>query len=167
MPEAPARGRAHTGRACQAGPNQEEIRPKPSGANNQKETIRIMRKVLTVAAAAAGVAALGAASPALASGNNSGVTAGAVSLLNIDASSAAHWQICGQNVFAQSFDQNCDNRDHIGPGPQSGVTAGDVSGGNLDISSAAHWQICGQNIAVSPSLNQMCKNYDHLSEDAQ
>ena len=126
-----------------------------------------MRKVLTVAAAAAGVAALGAASPVLASGNNSGVSAGDVSLLNIDASSAGHWQICGQNLFAQSFEQNCDNRDHIGDGPQSGVTAGDVSGGNLDISSFAHWQICGQNVGVAPSLNQQCLNYDHMSDDAQ
>ncbi|RRR96467.1 hypothetical protein [Glycomyces terrestris] len=122
-----------------------------------------MRKVLTVAAVAAGAAAISAA-PAMAGGNNSGVTAGPVSLVNIDASSAAHWQICGQNVLAQSFNQNCDNRDHIGPGPQSGVTPGDVSAANLDVSSAAHWQICGQNVLVSPSLNQQCKNYDHLNE---
>ena len=125
-----------------------------------------MRKVLTVAAVAAGAAAISAAAPVMA-GNNSGVNAGDVSLLNIDASSAAHWQICGQNVFAQSFNQNCDNRDHIGEGPQSGVNAGDLSLGNLDISDAAHWQICGQNVAVSPSLNQQCKNFDHMSEDAQ
>ncbi|THV43451.1 hypothetical protein, partial [Glycomyces buryatensis] len=83
-----------------------------------------MRKVLTVAAVAAGAAAF-AAAPAMAT--NSGVAAGPVSLLNIDASSAAHWQICGQNVFTQSFGQVCDNRDHIGEGPQSGVTAGDLS----------------------------------------
>jgi len=122
-----------------------------------------MRKVLTVAAAAAGaVAALGAAAPAMA--QNSGVWAGPVSLVNIDASSAAHWQICGQNVLTQSFDQVCDNRDHIGEGPQSGVTPGDVSLGNLDISDAAHWQICGQNVGVSPSLDQQCANYDHLNE---
>ncbi|MFG3343189.1 hypothetical protein [Glycomyces sp. NPDC048151] len=124
-----------------------------------------MRKVLTVAAVAAGAAALSAA-PAMA-GNNSGVSAGPVSLVNIDASSAAHWQICGQNVLTQSFGQVCDNRDHIGEGPQSGVDAGDVSLGNLDISSAAHWQICGQNVGVAPSLDQMCKNYDHITPAAQ
>ncbi|MBO3735258.1 hypothetical protein [Glycomyces niveus] len=124
-----------------------------------------MRKVLTVAAVAAGAAALSAA-PAMA-GNNSGVNAGPVSLVNIDASSAAHWQICGQNVLTQSFGQNCDNRDHIGEGPQSGVNAGDVSAANLDISDAAHWQICGQNVGVAPSLDQMCKNYDHMSDSAQ
>ncbi|WP_112133146.1 hypothetical protein [Glycomyces dulcitolivorans] len=122
-----------------------------------------MRKALTVAAVAAGAAALSAA-PAMAGGNNSGVTAGPVSLVNIDASSAAHWQICGQNVLTQSFGQVCDNRDHIGEGPQSGVTAGDVSLGNLDISDAAHWQICGQNVGVAPSLDQQCLNYDHLNE---
>ena len=124
-----------------------------------------MRKVLTVAAVAAGAAALSAA-PAMA-GNNSGVNAGPVSLVNIDASSAAHWQICGQNVVAQSFGQVCDNHDHIGDGPQSGINAGDVSAANLDISSAAHWQICGQNVGVSPSLDQMCKNYDHMPAAAQ
>jgi hypothetical protein len=123
-----------------------------------------MRKVLTVAAVAAGTAAL-AASPAMA--QNSGVTAGDTSLVNLDASSALHWQICGQNVLAQSFGQVCDNRDHIGEGPQSGVWAGDTALLNGDVSSLAHWQICGQNIAVSPSLSQQCLNYDHLSDDAQ
>ncbi|WP_100448718.1 hypothetical protein [Glycomyces xiaoerkulensis] len=123
-----------------------------------------MRKVLTVAAAAAGVAAIGAAAPATATGNNSGVAAGDVSLINLDASDALHWQICGQNLLAQSFGQVCDNRDHIGEGPQSGVTAGDVSLANVDASSAAHWQICGQNVAVSPSLDQQCLNQDHVSE---
>ncbi|GAA2144344.1 hypothetical protein [Glycomyces algeriensis] len=125
-----------------------------------------MRKVLTVAAVAAGAAALSAA-PAMAGGNNSGVTAGDVSLVNLDASSLAHWQICGQNVLTQSFGQVCDNRDHIGDGPQSGVDAGDTSLINGDVSSALHWQICGQNIAVSPSLDQQCLNYDHLSDEAQ
>ncbi|MEU5154259.1 hypothetical protein [Glycomyces sp. NPDC021274] len=125
-----------------------------------------MRKVLTVAAVAAGAAALSAA-PAMAGGNNSGVTAGDVSLVNLDASSLAHWQICGQNVLTQSFGQVCDNRDHIGEGPQSGVDAGATSLVNGDVSSALHWQICGQNIAVSPSLHQQCLNYDHLSADAQ
>ncbi|MCD0444345.1 hypothetical protein LO763_11995 [Glycomyces sp. A-F 0318] len=123
-----------------------------------------MRKVLTVAAVAAGTAAL-AASPAMA--QNSGVSAGDTSLVNLDASSLAHWQICGQNVIANSFGQVCDNRDHIGEGPQSGVWAGDTSLINGDVSSALHWQICGQNIAVSPSLDQQCLNYDHMSDDAQ
>jgi hypothetical protein len=125
-----------------------------------------MRKSTYVLAAAAGVAAIGAvATPAMA--ENSGVTAGDTSLLNIDASSAAHWQICGQNILAQSFGQVCDNRDHIGEGPQSGVWAGDTSLANLDISDAAHWQICGQNIGVSPSLGQQCLNYDHMPNTAQ
>ncbi len=128
-----------------------------------------MRKVLTVAAAAAGVAAVAAAAaPAMASGTNSGVTAGDASLVNLDASSAAHWQICGQNILATSFEQVCDNRDHIGEeGPQSGVTAGDRSLVNGDLSSLAHWQICGQNVGVAPSLYQQCLNYDHVSDDAQ
>ncbi|MCD0444343.1 hypothetical protein LO763_11985 [Glycomyces sp. A-F 0318] len=123
-----------------------------------------MRKITTAAAvAAAGIAALGAASPAMA--QNSGVTAGDTSLVNLDASSLAHWQICGQNVLAQSFGQDCDNRDHIGEGPQSGVWAGDTSLINADASSAAHWQICGQNILVSPSLDQDCINTDHIEDD--
>ncbi|SDE40837.1 hypothetical protein [Glycomyces harbinensis] len=121
-----------------------------------------MRKVLYVAAAAAAAAAAGIASPAMA-GYSSGVDAGPVSLVNIDASSAAHWQICGQNVLTQSFGQVCDNRDHIGQGPQSGVTAGDVSAANLDISDAAHWQICGQNVLTAPSLDQQCLNTDHMN----
>jgi hypothetical protein len=125
-----------------------------------------MRKVLTVAAVAAGVAALSAA-PAMAGGNNSGVDAGPVSLLNVDASSASHWQVCGQNLLTQSFNQDCDNRDHIGDGPQSGVTPGATSLSNLDLSSASHWQVCGQNSSVAPSLDQECKNADHLSEGAR
>jgi hypothetical protein len=125
-----------------------------------------MRKSTYVLAAAAGIAAIGAAaSPAIA--ENSGVTSGPVSLLNVDASSASHWQICGQNVHSQSFDQDCDNRDHIGRGPQSGVDAGETSLGNLDLSSASHWQICGQNASVAPSLDQMCKNTDHMPNSAQ
>jgi hypothetical protein len=123
-----------------------------------------MRKVLTVAAVAAGTAAL-AASPAMA--QNSGVNAGNTSLVNLDASSALHWQICGQNILANSFGQVCDNRDHIGEGPQSGVNAGETSIVNADASSLAHWQICGQNIAVSPSIEQQCLNYDHMPADAQ
>jgi hypothetical protein len=123
-----------------------------------------MRKVLTVAAVAAGTAAL-AASPVMA--QNSGVNAGKTSLVNLDASSALHWQICGQNILANSFGQVCDNRDHIGEGPQSGVNAGETSILNADASSLAHWQICGQNIAVSPSIEQQCLNYDHIDEDAQ
>ncbi|MBO3735256.1 hypothetical protein [Glycomyces niveus] len=124
-----------------------------------------MRKTTATAAfavAAAGVAVLGAASPAMA--QNSGVWAGPVSLANIDASSAAHWQICGQNVLTTSYNQNCDNRDHIGPGPQSGVNAGDVSAANVDASSAAHWQICGQNV-LTQSFWQNCDNTDHISDN--
>ncbi|MFC4335306.1 hypothetical protein [Salininema proteolyticum] len=122
-----------------------------------------MRKVLSTAAiAAAGLATVGAA-PALALGN-SGVDAGEVSLANVDLSSAAHWQICGINAFAQSYGQNCDNRDHFGEGPQSGVDAGSVSVANLDGSSAAHWQICGGNLATSPSLDQNCDNRDHFTQ---
>jgi hypothetical protein len=126
-----------------------------------------MRKSTYVLAAAAAVAAVSAAaSPAMA--QNSGVTAGDTSLVNLDASSALHWQICGQNILANSFGQVCDNRDHIGDdGPQSGVWAGDTSLLNGDVSSLAHWQICGQNIAVSPSIDQQCLNYDHMSDDAQ
>jgi hypothetical protein len=123
-----------------------------------------MRKITTTAAfAAAGVAVLGAAaSPAMA--HNSGVEAGDFSLVNLDASSLAHWQICGQNILTQSYGQNCDNRDHIGPGPQSGVEAGDFSLINGDLSSALHWQICGQNI-LAQSFGQNCDNRDHISED--
>ncbi|MEU6858050.1 hypothetical protein AB0B28_04115 [Glycomyces sp. NPDC046736] len=122
-----------------------------------------MNKVLTATAVAAGaLAALGSAGTAMAA-NSSGVDAGPVSLVNIDASSAAHWQICGQNILTTSFNQVCDNRDHIGPGPQSGINAGDVSVANVDASSAAHWQICGQNVGVSPSLAQQCLNYDHVN----
>jgi hypothetical protein len=122
-----------------------------------------MRKIIATAAfAAAGVAVLGAAgSPAMA--QNSGVQAGDVSLVNIDASSAAHWQICGQNILTTSYDQSCDNRDHIGEGPQSGVMAGPVSGVNLDASDAAHWQICGQNV-LTQSFGQVCDNTDHISD---
>ncbi|MCD0444344.1 hypothetical protein LO763_11990 [Glycomyces sp. A-F 0318] len=125
-----------------------------------------MRKTTYVLAAAAGIAAVSAAaSPAMA--QNSGVWAGDTSLVNLDASSALHWQICGQNVLANSFGQVCDNRDHIGHGPQSGVTAGDTSLINADASDLAHWQICGQNIGVSPSLDQDCMNYDHMPNSAQ
>ncbi|HLU27185.1 MAG TPA: hypothetical protein VKZ65_02020 [Glycomyces sp.] len=127
-----------------------------------------MKKAASTAlVAAAGLAALGAAaSPAMA--QNSGVWAGDQSLANLDASSALHWQICGQNILTTSFGQNCDNRDHIGEeGPQSGVLAGDRSLLNGDLSSLAHWQICGQNIGVAPSLHQQCLNYDHVSDDAQ
>ncbi|GLZ81055.1 hypothetical protein Afil01_58620 [Actinorhabdospora filicis] len=121
-----------------------------------------MRKTIATAFVAAGVAALAFSGTAAANGPNSGAFAGALSLVNIDASDAAHWQICGQNVFAQSYSQVCDNRDHIGGGPQSGAYAGDLSIANVDISDAAHWQICGQNVGVSPSLVQKCQNTDHM-----
>jgi hypothetical protein len=127
-----------------------------------------MRKSLTAAVLAAGVAAFGFAGVAAAdtegmNGSNSGAHAGNVSLVNVDASSAGHWQICGQNVLTQSLNQKCDNRDHIGAAPQSGAFAGDVSAANVDISDFAHWQICGQNVLVAPSLNQQCLNTDHTS----
>ncbi|MQM26312.1 hypothetical protein [Glycomyces albidus] len=122
-----------------------------------------MRKVLAVTAAAAGaIAALGAASPAMA--QNSGVWAGSPSLINADASSLAHWQICGQNILANSYGQVCDNRDHIGSGQNSGVWAGSPSLVNADASSALHWQICGQNV-LATSFGQVCDNRDHISED--
>ncbi|MQM26311.1 hypothetical protein [Glycomyces albidus] len=125
-----------------------------------------MRKALIVTAAAAGaIAAVGSAGSAMA--QNSGVWAADAALINADASSLAHWQICGQNVLATSFGQVCDNRDHIGSGPQSGVWAAGPALANLDASSALHWQICGQNIAVSPSLEQVCKNYDHVTHAAE
>ncbi|GAB3648341.1 hypothetical protein [Glycomyces tarimensis] len=125
-----------------------------------------MRKSTFVIATVAGLAAASAAAaPAMA--QNSGVNAGDHSVLNLDASSALHWQICGQNIFTQSIGQVCDNRDHIGHGPQSQVNAGDSSVGNVDLSDLAHWQICGQNIGVSPSLDQQCLNYDHMPAWAQ
>src|SRR5690606_25951777 len=122
-----------------------------------------MRISTTAVAIAAGVAALGAAaSPAMA--QNSGVWAGDQSLVNLDASSALHWQICGQNILATSYGQDCDNRAHIGEhGPQSGVVAGDRSLVNGDVSSLAHWQICGQNI-LATSYGQDCDNRDHISD---
>ena len=123
-----------------------------------------MRKTIAAAAfAAAGVAVLGAAAPAMA--QSSGVNAGAVSLVNIDASDAAHWQICGQNILTQSYDQNCDNTDHMGDGSSSGVNAGDVSGVNVDASDAAHWQICGQNV-LTQSYFQDCDNRHHIGDGA-
>ena len=124
-----------------------------------------MRKTTYLLAAAAGIAAVGAAAtPAMA--QNSGVWAGDTSLLNLDASSALHWQVCGQNILTQSFGQNCDNRDHIDDdGPQSGIHAGDTSLVNADASSLAHWQVCGQNVGVAPSLAQNCDNRDHTPSD--
>lgn len=118
-----------------------------------------MRKIFTTTAVAAGIGAFALAGVAQA--GNSGAYAGDLSLVNVDASSAAHWQICGQNVLTQSYAQNCDNRDHIGTGPQSGAFAGALSLVNLDASDAAHWQICGQNVLVAPSLDQQCQNSDH------
>ena len=122
-----------------------------------------MRTSTAAAAIAAGIAVIGAAaSPAMA--QNSGVAAGEQSLLNLDASDALHWQICGQNVLGTSFDQTCDNSDHIGDGPNSGVVAGDQSLVNGDLSSAAHWQICGQNV-LTTSFGQDCGNSDHIDVD--
>jgi hypothetical protein len=122
-----------------------------------------MRKITATAAfAAAGVAVLGAAaSPATA--QNAGVTAGEPSHGNVDASSRADWQICGQSVQTQFVNQDCDNRDHIGLDPQSQVTAGDASVVNADASSRAHWQICGQDVQTQ-SIGQDCDNRDHVSE---
>ncbi|WP_026932298.1 hypothetical protein [Glycomyces tenuis] len=121
-----------------------------------------MRTSTAAAAVAAGLAVLGAAAPAMA--QNSGVVAGDQSLLNLDASDALHWQVCGQNVLTTSVDQNCDNRDHIGEGPNSGVVAGDQSLVNGDVSSLAHWQVCGQNV-LATSFGQNCGNADHIDED--
>jgi hypothetical protein len=50
----------------------------------------------------------------MAAGNDSGVTAGDGSLLDVDASSRAHWQICGQHIGVEpSLDQQCLNYDHM------------------------------------------------------
>jgi hypothetical protein len=113
-----------------------------------------MRKSFALIAAAAGIAAIGAAAPAMAAGP--GVDAGDLSLVNVDASDAAHWQICGQNVLAQPAGQDCDNSNSGNGG--SGVDAGDMSLANLAAGNAAHWQICGQNVGVSPLFGQMCDN---------
>ncbi|MCH7231392.1 hypothetical protein L0U85_11110 [Glycomyces sp. L485] len=113
-----------------------------------------MRKSIVIAAAA-GIAAVGAAGPAIAA-QDAGVAAGDLSLVNVNASDAAHWQVCGQNVLAQPYGQDCDNSDQ--GTDDSGVDAGALSLINADASGAAHWQVCGQNVGVSPLLNQMCAN---------
>jgi hypothetical protein len=111
----------------------------------------IMLKTTVAAAAAAGFAVLGVAGSAMAQG----VDAGDLSLANIDASDAAQWQICGQNVLAQPDDQDCDNAD----GADSGSgTGSDLSLVNGDGSDAAHWQICGQNVLAQ--LDGTCDNGD-------
>jgi len=107
-----------------------------------------MRKVLTIAAVAAGAAAFSAA-PAMA---DHGVDAGDLSLANIDASDAAQWQICGQNVLAQPGGQDCDNS---GNGSDSGTSAGSLSLANANASDAAHWQICGQEIGSQLPVKQV------------
>ena len=111
-----------------------------------------MRKTTVILAAAAGIAAVGMAAPAMADG--SGVNAGELSLVNVDASDAAQWQICGQNVLAQPGGQDCDNTDGA---DGAGVDAGDMSLANADASGAAHWQICGQNVGAQ-LFGQMCGN---------
>ena len=80
-----------------------------------------MRKTTYLLAAAAGIAAVGAAAtPAMA--RELGSLGRGHGLLNLDASSALHWQICGQNILTQSFGQNCDNRDHIDDAARSPVS---------------------------------------------
>jgi hypothetical protein len=111
-----------------------------------------MRKTTIILAAAAGIAAVGAAAPAMA--DDSGVNAGELSLVNLDASDAAQWQICGQNVLAQPGGQDCDNSDGA---DDAGVDAGALSLANADASNAAHWQICGQNVGAQ-LFGQMCAN---------
>ena len=119
-----------------------------------------MRKTLTTALIAAGIGVLAFAGVASA-GGNSGASSGPIGGINLDASSAAHWQICGQNAFALPTGQTCDNRDHIGSGPQSGAHSTGVALANIDASDAAHWQICGQNL-FSLVPNQTCDNTDHI-----
>ena len=111
-----------------------------------------MRKTTIVLAAAAGIAAIGAAAPVMAS--DSGVNAGDLSLVNVDASDAAHWQVCGQNVLAQPGMTDCDNSDGA---DGAGVDSGALSLVNADASDAAHWQICGQNIGAQLP-GQLCDN---------
>ncbi|HZE41198.1 MAG TPA: hypothetical protein VE172_20555 [Stackebrandtia sp.] len=123
-----------------------------------------MRKTLAVAAIAAGIGAFALAGAAQAAPTgNSGAHSAPLGLVNVDASDAAHWQICGQNVFTISDQQNCNNKDHVGHGPQSGASSDGVALGNLDASSAAHWQICGQNVGVL-SNGQLCDNHDHTGK---
>jgi len=137
-----------------------EVRPNPKedvrtlGRTTKKETKSIMRKVLSVAAAT-GVAVLGAAAPAIAAGSS--VAPGDLSLANIDASDAAQWQICGQNVLAQPGGQDCDNAG--AEAGDSGVDAGALSLVNADASDAAHWQICGQEVGAQLP-GQLCDNAD-------
>ncbi|MDA1359444.1 hypothetical protein O1R50_07420 [Glycomyces luteolus] len=111
-----------------------------------------MRKSTIVLAAAAGIAAVGAAAPVMAA--DSGVNAGELSLVNVDASDAAKWQVCGQNILAQPGGQDCDNSDGA---DSAGVDAGALSLVNADASDAAHWQICGQNVGAQ-LFGQMCGN---------
>jgi hypothetical protein len=112
-----------------------------------------MIKTTVAAAAAAGFAVLGVAGSAMAQG----VDAGDLSLANIDASDAAQWQVCGQNVLAQPGGQDCDNSGSEAGG--SGVDGGALSLVNADASDAAHWQICGQNVIAQPD-GQDCDNAD-------
>ena len=112
-----------------------------------------MLKTTVAAAAAAGFAVLGVAGSAMAQG----VDAGDLSLANVDASDAAQWQICGQNVLAQPGGQDCDNSGS--DAGDSGVDAGALSLVNADGSGAAHWQICGQNAGAQLS-GELCDNAD-------
>lgn len=115
------------------------------------------RSIVTAALAAAGI--LGLAAPAQAAhtataadttvyyvtadGEAVAIPDGGIQLAYIDASGAAHWQICGVNVLGETVAQNCDNASgsSVPPGPPPAMSLA-----NVDLGDAAHWQICGVNV---------------------
>ncbi|HEY1176357.1 MAG TPA: hypothetical protein VGF17_09375 [Phytomonospora sp.] len=110
-----------------------------------------MKRAIVTAALAAGILGL-AAAPAQADTTTYYVTAdgervaipdGGIQLVHVDASGAAHWQICGVNVLGETVAQRCDNAS--GDTARAAVPPA-MSLANVDLGDAAHWQICGVNV---------------------
>ncbi|GIG59752.1 hypothetical protein Lfu02_41240 [Longispora fulva] len=80
------------------------------------------------------------------------------SLINIDATDAAHVPVCGVNAATHSANQACDNWDRASSAQQSGASNKPFGLINLDLTRAAHLPICGVNVLVSNSDNQQCSN---------
>lgn len=81
---------------------------------------------------------------------------GGVSLADVDAKNAAHWQICDVNVANRSVAPSCDNSHGTATGV-SDASGNGISMATVDASDAAHWQICGVNV-LSDNAPANCDN---------
>lgn len=118
-----------------------------------------MRRTIHATMIAAMAMAASLAMPTTASADTPGmefvpqVNSDPMNVVNVDAASAVHWQICGVNVADLLVAPECDNSTaSAAPSGKSGII-------NVDARNALHWQICGIAVLASGPA-PTCKNKD-------